>query len=39
MTITTPDLGPFQEATRDVRNQFLDTFGRDLTEAAYNFTP
>lgn len=37
MIITTPDLAPFKEASKDVKNEFLDQFGAELIEAAYNF--
>jgi len=37
MVVTHPDLGPFREATKGVSEQFVDQFGRDLIEKAYNF--
>lgn len=37
MVINHPDLKPFQEATRNVRERFVDQFGRQLIEDAYNF--
>ena len=37
MEIVNPDLGPFGEAAASVREKFVDQFGKDLIEAAYNF--
>jgi tripartite ATP-independent transporter DctP family solute receptor len=37
MVISYPDLKPFQEATKNVREQFVDQFGAQLIKDAYNF--
>lgn len=38
MTVIRPDIDTFKQATKDVRLQFLGTFGEKLINDAYNFT-
>lgn len=37
MVVTYPDLAAFREATKDVPDQFVDMFGKDLIEKVYNY--
>jgi len=37
MIISQPDLDSFKQATKDVSKQFIDTFGEELINSAYNF--
>ncbi|MHC4539373.1 MAG: DctP family TRAP transporter solute-binding subunit [Planctomycetota bacterium] len=37
MTISYPDLGPFRTATRNVKDLFVDRFGKELIDQAHDF--
>jgi len=37
MVITWPDLKSFREATKDVKDQFIDVFGKKLIDETYGF--